>query len=353
MQPNSTTSPSRGGRASAAARAHPARPPISVKTKPALPKPTPPCPYCGGREATKSGKRHTLAGPVQLFRCAACSRKFSNRAAAHVTYPIHAIIETLSLYDRGYTLAESARRAGKRHRVTITKQLAATWKARYADRFPYFRVRDAVAAAHPPHTLILSARLHHGQVYDFSYHRGKAARLAAAHDQARSPASQTRAPAGAGGQGRGHDKHDTSFFAPLIRFLESVPTDTPHDLFRAQATRASQTKERFSLSEVAITERRNAAVEMARFVIPTVSRNSERHPRLQEFMLINDSVTMAIEVPVYLTATDVAHFTETLGFSIPLALEGGASITGHIDILQVAPRPHRGINRSVRKKAHR
>lgn len=86
---------------------------------------------------------------MQLFRCAACLRKFSNRAAAHITYPIHAIIETLSLYDRGYTLAESARRAGKRHRVTITKQLAATWKARYADRFPYFRIRVLAVRRRP------------------------------------------------------------------------------------------------------------------------------------------------------------------------------------------------------------
>lgn len=114
---------------------------------------------------------------MQLFRCGSCSRKFSNRPASHTTYPLHAIIETLSLYDRGYTLEESARRAGKRHRLTITKQLAASWKARYASFFPYFRIRDAVVVAHPPHTLILSARLHHGQVYEFSYHRGKTEHL--------------------------------------------------------------------------------------------------------------------------------------------------------------------------------
>lgn len=112
----------------------------------------PPCPYCGGSDVVKSGKRYNLMGSVQLFRCAHCSRKFSQRPASHTTYPIHAIIETLSLYDRGYTLEESARRAGKRHRVSITKQLAASWKARYATSFPYFRIRDAIASAHPaPH----------------------------------------------------------------------------------------------------------------------------------------------------------------------------------------------------------
>ena len=84
-----------------------------------------------------------------------------------------------------------------------------------------------------------------------------------------------------------------------------MPTDTPHDLFRAQAKRASQTKQRFSLAEVAIIERKNAAVEMASFVIPTVSRNTKRHESIQDFMLVNDSVTVAVEVPVYLTEADV------------------------------------------------
>jgi hypothetical protein len=78
-------------------------------------------------------------------------------------------------------------------------------------------------------------------------------------------------------------------FEALRFFLETVPTDTPHDLFRTQAKRASQTKQRFSLAEVAIIERKNAAVEMARFVIPTVSRNTKRHETIQDFMLVNDS----------------------------------------------------------------
>jgi hypothetical protein len=266
---------------------------------------------------------------VQLFRCDGCSRKFSSRPASHTTYPLHAIIETLSLYGRGYTLEESARRAGKRHRLTITKQLAATWKDRYADRFPYFRIRDAIAAAHPPHTLILSARLHHGQVYEFSYHRGKTEHLL--REGGGGTAFRPRSP-----QGRSTSQaaSPTSFEA-LRLFLEAVPTDTPHDLFRAQAKRASQTKQRFSLAQVAIIERKNAAVEMASFVIPTVSRNTKRHETIQDFMLVNDSVTVAVEVPVYLTEADVRHFTDTLGFSIPFSLEEGAAITGHIDLLQI------------------
>ncbi len=268
------------------------------------------CPYCRGRETIKYGRRHNRSGTVQIFRCTSCRRNFRDHFTHSTTYPIHAIIETLSLYDRGYTLDESSRRAGKRHRIAISKQVAATWKARYAKYFPYLTIRDAIANAYPPHTLISTARFHHGQVYDYAYHRGKMNRILARDSKARS-------------------------FHPLRTLLETAPTETPHDLFRSQKDRASQTKERFSLDEVAITTRNNSAVGMAQFVIPTVSRNIKRHPTLQDFMLTNDLATVAVEVPVYLTHQDTEHFTKKLGFALPFTLKRGSTITGHIDLLQI------------------
>jgi transposase-like protein len=279
--------------------------------------PAPSCPYCGGGEATKAGKRQNRSGVVQLYLCNHCARKFRDHAihgTLSTTYPVPAIIETLSLYDRGYTLDESARRAGKHHRVSISKQLAGTWKTRYARLFPYQKIRDKVASDYPPHTLIVTARFHHGQVYDFAYHRGKMAHALASNDAS---------------------SENSRAFRPLKTFLEQAPTETPHALFRSQEARASQTKQRFSLDEVAIFERKNSAVEMAQFVIPTVSRNTLRHPKLQDFMLTNDLATIAIEVPVYLTHKDTEHFSKKLGFTLPFALERGATITGHIDLLQI------------------
>jgi len=258
----------------------------------------------------KCGKRHNQSGTVQIFQCKHCTRKFRDRAAHNTTYPIHTIIETLSLYNRGYTLEEAARRAGKRHRIAIRRQTAATWTKRYAEHFPYLKIRANIASTYAPHSLIAEARLHHGQVYDFAYHRGKLERILAGGEKARA-------------------------FRPLKTLLEDAPTETPHDLFRQQKARASQTKERFSLDEVAITERKNSAVDMAQFVIPTVSRNTMRHPKLQDFMLTNDLATVAVEVPVYLTHEDTEHFTKKLGFALPFTLEKGATITGHIDLLQI------------------
>jgi hypothetical protein len=104
---------------------------------------------------------------VQLYQCNHCNRKFRERTAHRITYPIHAIIETVSLYNHGYTLDESARRAGKHHRIAISKQVASTWKTRYAQYFPYLKVRNLIASTYPPHALMATARFHHGQVYDY------------------------------------------------------------------------------------------------------------------------------------------------------------------------------------------
>jgi hypothetical protein len=51
-------------------------------------------------------------------------------------------------------------------------------------------------------------------------------------------------------------------------------------------------------------------------------------------MLANDSVTVAAEVPVILSAEDCAAFRE-LGLHVPLTLARDEIITGHIDLLQI------------------
>jgi ATP-dependent exoDNAse (exonuclease V) beta subunit len=50
-------------------------------------------------------------------------------------------------------------------------------------------------------------------------------------------------------------------------------------------------------------------------------------------MLATDSVTVAIEVPVFLTPEDITHMQQELGFAIPLSPE--TTLTGHIDLVQI------------------
>jgi hypothetical protein len=62
-------------------------------------------------------------------------------------------------------------------------------------------------------------------------------------------------------------------------------------------------------------------------------RYRERHPAVQDFMLTNDSCTVACEVPVYLAAEEIAYY-KSRGFFVTLP-ESPEPITGHIDVVQV------------------
>jgi ATP-dependent exoDNAse (exonuclease V) beta subunit len=87
------------------------------------------------------------------------------------------------------------------------------------------------------------------------------------------------------------------------------------------------------LAQVSITEKQNFATRVAHLVVPASPSNKQRHETLQRFMLANDSVTVATEVPIYLLPEDVLHLQQRLGFSIPLELT--EPLTGHIDFLQM------------------
>ena len=59
---------------------------------------------------------------------------------------------------------------------------------------------------------------------------------------------------------------------------------------------------------------------MTDLALELAKTKSERHEKVEDFFLINDSATVAVEVPVYLTENES-------GFDKPL--------TGHIDLVQV------------------
>ena len=80
-----------------------------------------------------------------------------------------------------------------------------------------------------------------------------------------------------------------------------------------------------------MTRKENHATRLAALVLPTALNNRKRHETLQRFMLVNDSVTVAVEVPVYLTRDDIAYYLSR-GFDVGFESD---VITGHIDFLQI------------------
>ena len=51
-------------------------------------------------------------------------------------------------------------------------------------------------------------------------------------------------------------------------------------------------------------------------ILPTVGSNYERHSKLQRFMLANDSVTVAVEIPIWLSESDIAALETQYGVEL-------------------------------------
>ena len=276
-------------------------------------KPTLACPYCESAEIAKAGMRATKHGAAQIFRCSFCKRRFTPNVTKHRTYPMRVIVDTLSRYNRLLPLPQVITGVRKKFGVKVPTSTARRWISEFSPYLPFLRMRD-VARRHPtipPHKAIVEHRLQHGQVYDFKYHRTKTDLLLTSHT-------------------------NNAALSPLRSYLDSIPESCPHELFLKETPRASQVKNVFPVHDIRITERHdNAAVESARFALQSVAKNKLRHEMVQEFMLVNDSATVAVEVPIILTYADVEHYRSKLGFAVPLPLATDDVYTGHIDLVQI------------------
>jgi ATP-dependent exoDNAse (exonuclease V) beta subunit len=176
------------------------------------------------------------------------------------------------------------------------------WLEEYRPLTSYARLRAAGKKLFHPDALIRSFTLHHQQVYRFQVHLAKLALLLEppAHRQ----------------------------FASLKDYFSTVGQDFPHKLFQSTDHRSSTFP---ATINPPITRKENHATRLAELVLPTSPANTKRHETLQRFMLINDSVTVAVEIPVYLTRDDLSYY-RSRKFSLSFDSE---IITGHIDFLQV------------------
>lgn len=264
------------------------------------------CLYCRGTRITREGKRYKKFETVQLWRCHDCKRVFTPQIAKGKTFPLAVILDALMRYYQGETRTRVAAYIKERFGLSISPRTLSQWLAEYRPLTTYARLRTELLHRFRPHQLIRSTRLHHQQVYHYRIHQGKLAYLL------NTPEHQA--------------------FRPIETYLTEMAASCPHPLF-LQEHRASASTGVFDLTGVAITEKQNLAPRIAGLILQTVTHNIRRHDTLQRFMLATDSVTVAIEVPVYLTPEDITHMQQELGFAIPLSPE--ATLTGHIDLIQI------------------
>jgi hypothetical protein len=191
-----------------------------------------------------------------------------------VQFKIHSrvILETVSPYNLGNSLSDTQCVIRKRLHVDIPEGTIRSWIRAHKSLTTYARLRDPGIRLLDPEAIIRSYTMRHKQVYRFGLHRAKLELLLqiARH------------------------RH----LASAKDYLETIGQDFPHDMFQATEHRSSKFPTRLWPPVV---RKENYATRLAALVLPTAAENKKRHETLQRFMLVNDSATVAVEIPVYLT----------------------------------------------------
>lgn len=285
------------------------------------------CPACDGRRIVRDGLRKNTFRHLQIYWCKDCRAHFSSLTGIKgVKYPPRLIARALCLYHLGHSQEETARRIASEHRIAVPRRTISDWIAGYRRITTFHRLR-AAAVEEFGHNMLRERTLDHQQVYEYKVHLAKLARMA--------------------------DAVPANVAAKVKNYLLSIFEDFPDDLFQEErspdldqhvagddawkqpgalnpALRSS--KSRFETLPFTRVEKQNLANDLATFGLLLARRNKDRHASVQDFMLANDSCTVACEVPVYIDSAEIGYY-RSKGFFLALP-DSPNPITGHIDIVQ-------------------
>ncbi|MCR4328200.1 MAG: PD-(D/E)XK nuclease family protein [Patescibacteria group bacterium] len=269
------------------------------------------CPYCESKEFVKRGLRDNKHRTVQLYLCKnpECGRTFTWSDVKGKHFPLAIVIEAMSYYNLGFTREEACALVKKKFGVSPEPATLSAWIDEHEDLCRYARLRPYAVKYCKPRETVEVVTLAHRQLYRFRYHRAKIALMLQEFGNRR--------------------------LSRLKDYLDAVSTETPHQYFQDGA-RMSEVKSRFDKAQMIVKGKTNYANRLAAFVLASVRENKERHEQIQRFMIANDSVMVATEVPVYIRREDIKHLQNELGFNIlgeeGMQLKGGRRARPGADI---------------------
>lgn len=246
------------------------------------------CPFCQGKAVVKAGQRLKREGRVQKYYCKNCKKYFCSSSLPHKTYPPQVILNGITFYNLGYKLDVAHKKLGSQFKQSVPKSTFHSWIKQYEDICTFTKYRRKFSFT--PKEIIKEKVFQHHQEYAFKMHRLKINILA-------------------------------KKFPEVRKYLWRIQQNCPNEIF-AQGLRCSD----FIIPDIylkRIKTKNNNAVALTKLALLLAKRNKDRHSVVQDFMLINDTATIATEVPVYLQAADIPQ----LNLNQP--------ISGHIDILQI------------------
>ncbi|HEY1499724.1 MAG TPA: hypothetical protein VGF88_09120 [Acidobacteriaceae bacterium] len=283
------------------------------------------CPNCDGRQIIKRGLRRNSYRHLQIYWCRDCGKYFSFLAGLkRVKYPPHVIARALCLYNLGHSQGETVRHIAAEHRIRVPERTLSEWICGYRPITTFHRLRST-AILEFSRTMVKERTLEHQQVYQYKVHQAKLA--LALDDLAPQVATKVRTYLSSI---FGHDFPDALFQDDTSASDQQQSGIGNHAPGPPEGLRSS--KARFETLPLARIAKQNLANDLAALGLLQARRNRDRHPCVQDFMLANDSCTIACEVPVYLTAEEIAYY-KSEGFFIDLP-NFNRPITGHIDLVQ-------------------
>ncbi|MCL6087531.1 MAG: hypothetical protein M1475_03895 [Actinobacteria bacterium] len=243
------------------------------------------CPNCRSFEIIKKGKRKTKLGFRQLYYCKNCRKGFAESKLLYKTYGPKVVVNAINYYNLGNTLEESAKLTNKRFKVKISKSSVSQWLKEFKSICTYYKFRKKIIKGVNREILFSKTFNHNGLAYNFKYHLPKLEILCHADS-----------------------------FKLLAKYLKNLKSGCP-EFFNDIENRCSQITIDLKIKKE---DKYNNACKLADLALKTCSNNSERHSAVENFMLINDSSTIACEVPVWFWEKNL-----------------NIGINGHIDILQI------------------
>ena len=258
------------------------------------------CLGCGSGNVVKKGKRKSKYEAVQKYFCNDCSRFFTFKKLEKKVYPAKVIMQAIGYYNLGNSLDESSKLIYKKLKIKISPRVISNWLQEFRGICSYYRIRDRAISLFKPSEVVFKKIFRHLQVYKYRYHKAKIEFFA------------------------------NEYFSMLKNYLFSISKNCPHDLFINKSTRGSGIKLDIDFSKVKVFRKENYACKLASLALEAASKNTERHEKLQEFMLCNDSCTVACEVPIYVYPNEI----DSSIFNF-IDLKNKNAITGHIDFVQL------------------
>ncbi len=246
------------------------------------------CPFCDGQNTSKAGQRTKREGKAQKYFCKTCNRYFSSSPLPHKTYSPKVILNGITYYNTGYKLDATRKKLNSQFKQRVPKATLYSWIKQYESVCTFVKYRRKLKIS--PEEVIAEKVFKHHQEYAFKFHRLKLNIL-------------------------------SKKFPEVKKYLWHISKYCPDEIFENGQRCSGTIIENIHLRRERTKD--NNAVMLARLALLLSKRNKDRHPTIQDFMLKNDTATVAVEVPVYLYPNEIPelHIKEP--------------ICGHIDFLQI------------------